>query len=345
MRFLHTLSLLILALVLTGCNIKVVVSEGGVVSTLSGNYSCGSGQTCDVFVTDTNFDETFVAEPNPGFIFVGWKKRPAGFCGGTSGDCRLFTTLFAGNAVFEALLDGTTVYYMEAEFAEPVDDDGPIVGGSATACFNEALLQPGSRFEAIYDQELLRQTAEDFFVDGAAVFEGMDVLQSTREVESLAPGFSSTSVTRQFYTVDTSGPVVTTVGGEVETFTGSSTIISRTVYEPGLQSRFDLQPGEPFSQTVVATTTQSLGGQETSVSAELEITGTYVGRQVITVPAGTFEACRYESVTISRVEGQPEFVSENTQWLAVGSGVTLRVRAEGLDFQVLVEGTLNGVSL
>ncbi|MEM6606110.1 MAG: imelysin family protein [Pseudomonadota bacterium] len=101
----------------SGCKIQVSATAGGSVTTLSGSYTCQSGTQCaEVEVSDTDFDETFVAQPEQGFRFVEWRRRDRGLCGGSQDDCRLFTAGFAGNDTLLAFLSGDEVFFLEAVF-------------------------------------------------------------------------------------------------------------------------------------------------------------------------------------------------------------------------------------
>jgi hypothetical protein len=339
---LFTLLLLTSTVALTGCKLKVIVPAGGQVITESNNFSCGSEQTCDVVITTPDFDETFLADPDPGFVFTGWKKRPKGLCGGTSGPCRLFTTIFAGNPVLMSLLDGTTEYYVEAQFAAGGGGDGPILTENASACYNAARLQPGTRLETTYESSITgvpgsQLTYSDEFIDGSATFEGQSVTRSTTEISS--DDFSSS--VQNYFQVDDAQLRVTYLGSDSTDSFGS---IARQTYEPGLLTRLDLAPGESYSQIVTSSVTVQSSGIELPPSvSELEQTVTYIGVQEITVPAGTFKACRFEFDIVTRTEGL-EFESYLTVWHAVGSGVLLRDRGDGAE-TVLVEGTLNGTAL
>ncbi|MEO0438107.1 MAG: imelysin family protein [Pseudomonadota bacterium] len=102
---------------LAGCKIQVIVPEGGSVTTVSGNIECAAGNTCEVDVSNDEFDETFQAVAAEGFEFVGWKTRDRGLCGGSSDDCNLPTTGFTGNEILEAFLaDDDEDFFLEAEF-------------------------------------------------------------------------------------------------------------------------------------------------------------------------------------------------------------------------------------
>lgn len=87
------LAIVVLAgvLALPSCKIKVTVSEGGAVHSESGSFACQSGATCILDVTDTSFDETFIATPDEGYHFAGWEHGEGYLCGGSVGDCRLAT--------------------------------------------------------------------------------------------------------------------------------------------------------------------------------------------------------------------------------------------------------------
>lgn len=93
-----------------------------------------------------------------------------------------------------------------------------------------------------------------------------------------------------------------------------------TVISPPMLVRFDLSPGESYAQTTVSefrfsdgSTVQSLPSQQTS---------TYVGRETVSVPAGTLNTCRFEQVSIS--DGREDEVRRTTTWYHVGSGLVAR---------------------
>lgn len=112
------LCFLVLPFVLIGCKIQMDTTEGGVISTISGIYSCSPGQACvDVYVNNISFDETFIAVPDAGYEFIGWRKRHKGLCGGSNGECRLFISRFTVNELLTAFLNREYVFYLEAVFA------------------------------------------------------------------------------------------------------------------------------------------------------------------------------------------------------------------------------------
>lgn len=118
---------LILAVVTTvSCKIRIVVPEGGKVSSESGAYNCKSGKTCNIDVVDIFFDETFTATPSKGYKFKSWKRwsgKKKGFCGGNSKPCRLSTSGFDAFPVLMSVLESDDVFYLK-----------PLFKKTATAC-------------------------------------------------------------------------------------------------------------------------------------------------------------------------------------------------------------------
>ena len=108
MKISKILAVSALGLFLAACKIKVIVPEGGAVRTESGAIECAAGKTCNVNVTDIFFNEVFVAHPDDGMEFSGWKKRDRGFCGGSTEPCTLTTE------ASKMLLDATEKFNLSA---------------------------------------------------------------------------------------------------------------------------------------------------------------------------------------------------------------------------------------
>mgnify|MGYP002152405754 CR=1 FL=1 len=106
-------------LALAGCKVSVEVpSQGGSVTTVSGDYSCTSGSSCVIDVSDTSFDQRFVAVPDDGYRFVAWKKRDRGFFGNSRNpEARLATTGFPGNDGLMSVLKSDDVFFLQPTFA------------------------------------------------------------------------------------------------------------------------------------------------------------------------------------------------------------------------------------
>lgn len=110
-------TLLILSATLSACKIQVSSTAGGSVATASGSYQCVANTTCaEIQVSNTEFNETFTAKPEAGFVFAGWRKRDRGLCGGSTNDCKLTTSNFGTNNALLALLSSDETFYLEAVF-------------------------------------------------------------------------------------------------------------------------------------------------------------------------------------------------------------------------------------
>ena len=70
---LKTILILPLMAVLLGCKVQIEVGTGGHVETKSGAYSCDQNSVCMVDIVDYLFFEEFVAVPDEGYAFRGWK--------------------------------------------------------------------------------------------------------------------------------------------------------------------------------------------------------------------------------------------------------------------------------
>lgn len=139
------------SVVVSACRIQVSTSAGGSIQTASGSYFCGADAECSaVEVTDTNFDETFIAVPDSGFKFAGWRSRNRGLCGGSLDDCRLFTSGFAGNDTLLAFLEGDEEFFLEAVFEQrPLELSGDDARRAVLADIGEKIFLPALRdFEA-----------------------------------------------------------------------------------------------------------------------------------------------------------------------------------------------------
>ena len=110
--------LAVVALVLSGtaCKLRLTVPEGGRIVSESGSHSCEAGQTCEIDVVDGFFNETFQAQPAPGYRFIRWHRREFALCGGLNTRCPLTTSYFPGTPLMQ-ILESDTAFYLEPEFA------------------------------------------------------------------------------------------------------------------------------------------------------------------------------------------------------------------------------------
>lgn len=113
----RVLVLVFLSGCLAGCKLTITVPEGGRVESESGAWICRAGETCTIDIADVFFDETFLAVADEGYTFTQWRAERGYFCGGTATSCRVFTSLLAGNAALEALLDADLDFYLQPTFS------------------------------------------------------------------------------------------------------------------------------------------------------------------------------------------------------------------------------------
>ena len=119
MNWSRILVLLAAALLVTSCKLKIVVPQGGTVSSNSGDYNCSPEQPCKIEVVDTFFNETFTAVPAEGYQFHSWKKVENGLCGGSTEPCTLSTNGFDANPALMEVLESDQVYNLKPIFIKP----------------------------------------------------------------------------------------------------------------------------------------------------------------------------------------------------------------------------------
>ena len=114
---------LIIAPQISACRILVVVPEGGKVITRSGAIQCAATQSCPIDVDDLLFDETFVAVPDAGYVFTGWRKDQWYFCGGKRTVCSLATHFMGKNSTLRSVLSSQQVFFLSPRFARGVESN------------------------------------------------------------------------------------------------------------------------------------------------------------------------------------------------------------------------------
>ena len=328
--------------ILAGCRIQVSTTAGGTVTTQSGNYSCTSNAPCaSVEVENTNFDETFLATPDAGFRFAGWRRRNRGFCGGSTDSCRLFTSGFAGNETLLAFLEGDETFFLEAVF-EATSGGGSGGGsgtGNASACWNDSLVSAGSTSISTIQTTADGETIEFTFerrIEGGATFNGQSVLAAISEISTFGE-FASTSRNRGYYQV----PMrlrIRNIGTENEVISPASSSQTAT-FEPFRLERFDLAAGDSFTQNYTSRVDSTSGGFTFSTTIQTQTTIRFDGIETVTVPAGTFEACRFTEN--EQTDGENFTI---TSWYGVGNGVLIQ-QIDQESESVLVSASVNGADI
>lgn len=209
--------------------------------------------------------------------------------------------------------------------------------GNGASCYNPVLTQTGTRVINKYRTTKAAAPVLEFVYDqtvkGQTTFNGQTALHavSTTEAVGAAP---SNSTTTAYFTKDDANQRSTTLGVKV-VVTSPITITTTVTNNPGRLTRFDLAVNESYSQTIaISTDIASSFSMPPSSPVNADLVTTFLGIESITVPAGTYDACRFES---------KENGEKTTRWFAVDKGTELRVESGG-DVTVYVSGTLNGVA-
>lgn len=239
----------------------------------------------------------------------------------------------------------------------PGPDPGADDGVSAAACFPTPLLTTGN----VLTDEQRTTTPQGVFdtestvtVAGPATFDGQSVVRVFGSREDEASGVVASF---EFFFSQGDGAVVLTHGQRSEASSGPGQPASTTeqTYSPPLLERYDLSPGQGFEQSYELISQTTVSGTAFDSIQSVQLSTTYVRRESVTVPAGTFSTCRYEQtqtvtpppiVIGDQIFTPPPQVSEITTWYAVDSGFPVRrvnVGDSGTETSELLSFSINGV--
>ncbi|MCK5770684.1 MAG: hypothetical protein KAH28_09995 [Algiphilus sp.] len=195
-------------------------------------------------------------------------------------------------------------FELNRTFTRPTDSVDP-----ASACFNPVLWQDGTEYtESDRETEggaFVGEFTSDFTVFTDSSFQGRPATRVF--VQDSGTGLADAN---EYFQIDFEVPSINAIADE-----NLQGMNDGFVSDPGELLRFDLAPGESYSYTSTYT---ELGAE---VGDDGTATVTYVGRETITVPAGTFETCRFDLTT-------PDGYRE-TEWFGVGNGIEIAGENEG----------------
>jgi hypothetical protein len=236
----------------------------------------------------------------------------------------------------------------------PTPTAAPEPGGSASQCFNPVLYAAGS----VYTLGEVTTAGEDVYnstttitVDGPVVFEGNTV---TRLFGNVVGSIEGTGTFQLFLTAENLqvlgyGAIVE-ITEPVEA-AGSSTVVN----DPPELDRFDLSPGDSYSQTYTQTVTVDGPFGPGQFTQTVEFERTYVGPESLRTRGGGFAVCRFdqtETVTTTGLAIQeggetvilPTEVTESSfsEWLGVGNGLPIKTVDDDGTTTELVSATING---
>lgn len=208
----------------------------------------------------------------------------------------------------------------------PTGSTGPV--GPLNGCTEGAsvALQTGRTWHAVYSSSVLvspTSTGEytiDGVVNGPATFEGESAVKmttNTRGSQFGQPVDATVLSYHKAYDFDLTRTLGTEITSDIGGF--SATIKAVWTAPASLNNEFSLAQGATMTKTEVLTTTTTIPGLPMPPStATPTTTYTYERQENVTVPAGTFNTCRYKSTTA----GSPGYT---TMWVINGRGISAKM--------------------
>jgi hypothetical protein len=241
------------------------------------------------------------------------------------------------------------------------------VAGTAGVCFNPALYVAGNSFRTsslvTYPGLGTAQLGNSTTIDGPSTF-NENVVTKTSEVETSTPdsalvAIGSPAYTRSvshYFLSDDSIPSLKLYGEESTSGAANGPRIEytfKTTNIPYIETRFNLVSGQKFIQSYEQNTVIQQQPNGTSVTRK----ETYIkeilfsGVEAVTVPAGTFQACKF--VETGAVTSSATSITLPTdtliKWVGVGNGlpiksVTLSESASSVTVE-LTSAAINGAAV
>jgi hypothetical protein len=196
-------------------------------------------------------------------------------------------------------------------------------------------------------------TRSNLTVSGGKTFNGQSGLieffqdQTTTYTAPATLASAGTTPTQSRFYFTENGSVTSDFGGtvaaSVSTLGITVTTNTNVTYSPArVDRRYTLAVGgsNTSSTSMTSTSTTNFGSVPATTTA-LTTTVTYVGQESITIPAGTFTACKFSVTTSS---------GTNTEWVGKGSGAPLQSTSKASDGTAIVlsltaASRLNGAPL
>lgn len=233
----------------------------------------------------------------------------------------------------------------------PTPTPGPVGGASAADCYNGAFETAGTKLDQTFQitdssNGATLTTVSSTTVQGSSTFNGQAAIRSSYTQDTT--GSAPSSSTGNTYTRNAGTARVETLGVEEKstaTVSGyTANTDTTTKFDPANLRRFDLNAGDSYTQTYTVTTsgTVTAAGFSTPVNNSTSISEkvTYLGRESVTVPLGTFaNACKV--LTESTAGGS---TTSTTVWFAPGSGVSLK-QVSGTTTSVTSDAKINGTKV
>jgi hypothetical protein len=267
-----------------------------------------------------------------------------------------------GGVYLVGLFGGTLAapfhYSQVTDLITPVDP-GPGGGsGSGNGCYDLALADTqGTHIEIgyTYTGSVTGTQNVDTLVGAMTTFQGHSARETTVTTSgtNFAQGFQvNGTFTGKNYANRTGDAEITQFGS---TFSGTgtasgftATLNSTSVFNPPfVDQQYSLGIGQTFnaSQTLVTTGSVSVAGftQPLDSTTTQSYAITYVGQEQVSVPAGTYNACKLQTTTTAGAD-----TTTQTSWLIVGKGIPVKTSTVSGGITQTIEATsvkLNGSAI
>jgi hypothetical protein len=248
-------------------------------------------------------------------------------------------------------------------FITPVDPNagGGGTTGSNNGCYDLSFDEtPGGRIviDFAYTGTIGGNENVDTLVGNLTTFEGnsaREIAVKTTGTHTSAAGSLAVNTDNKVYLKKTGDAEVTQYGALLSSSSVvagfSLTTTAKTVWSPPwVDKQYGLALGASYTYSQTGTVTSTtpplfpgLPATTTTTPVSVTQTLTYVGRESVTVPAGTYNACKFRSTTAGNSD-------VTTQWVVVSKGVpvqTITTNAAGTVTQTIqaTSITLNGQKL
>jgi hypothetical protein len=214
----------------------------------------------------------------------------------------------------------------------PTPTPTPGSGTSAGACFNPTLTTVGTRYRTVYRYGDAANSPAQLFdtrVVGREAFEGFDAVRidtlsnaiGPEELPPADPFLREPDERLSQWLPDAAANTLAVAGDETQGAPEQPGLFvpERSRYLPPVNFSFALAPGASFTQAW----SQFLStGGTTTFDGSRELTIRYVGREPLSVPAGTFDTCRFEAT----LDAPAAAAGTLTLWIDAGSGLIVRQR-------------------
>ena len=202
-------------------------------------------------------------------------------------------------------------------FITPVDLSA---GGTDNGCYDLSIYDGSGRQIKVVrtlSGSVAGTSTTESQIGAMVTFQGQ---QSRETALTITTSFANSTATDEIrnYTNHSGDGELTSYGSvsAYRTSVNSAPISTMTVYSPPFaERRYRLAIGESAAQAYAS----NLVGSSTYTAVSSVIT--YVGRETITVPAGTYEACKFETVTPASL---PYTGSISTEWVVAGQGISVK---------------------